>query len=156
MSSPAFTIRLLGPADADVLRDMDPDTFDHALDPDALAAVLGSPQQHLAVALMNHRVVGMATAVHYHRPDKPPTFYIDEVGVAKTYQRRGIGSALMAAMLEQARTLGCPQVWLMTEAENAPARAFYAHLGGVEEQQPPYITFDLSADTQTESSTALR
>ena len=50
----------------------------------------------------------------------------------------------MQALLDRARQLGCTRVWLMTEAENEPARAFYAAIGGTEEQRPVYITFPLA------------
>jgi len=142
-----LTIRLLGPDDGHVLDDLDPDVFDGPLRPDAPAAVLADPAHLLAVALAGTRVVGMGSAVVITEPDKRPVLYVDEVGTADAYQRRGIATALMAALLDAGRQRGCTEAWLMTEAENAPARAFYRAIGGTEAQRPVYITFDLSAPT---------
>ena len=139
----AVEVRLLGPGDAGVLRDLDPDTFDGPLRPASTAAVLANPDHLLAVARVEGRVVGMASAVVITQPDKHPVLYVDEVGTADAYQRRGIATALMEAVLDAARQRGCTQAWLMTEADNAPARAFYRAIGGTEGDRPVYITFDL-------------
>ncbi len=135
-------IRILGPGDLGVLADVEPGTFDGPVAPRWAEAALDAPGQHLAVALDGTRVVGFAMGIHYAEPDKAPVLYVDEVGTADAYRRRGVATALMRALLDHARTLGCTRVWLMTEDENEPARAFYAAIGGVEEQRPVYITFD--------------
>lgn len=139
----AVEIRLLDPGDAGVLDDLDPDTFDGPLRPESVAAVLANPDHLLAVARVEGRVVGMASAVVITQPDKRPVLYVDEVGTADAHQRRGIATALMATVLDAARQRGCTQAWLMTEADNAPARAFYRAIGGTEGDRPVYITFDL-------------
>lgn len=143
MPDDGIEIRLLGPDDAHVLDDVDPDTFDGPLIERWTTAVLANPTHHLAVALDGARVVGMASAVHIAQPDKAPRMYVDEVGTADAYQRRGVATALMDTLLDHARTLGCTSVWLLTEEDNAPARAFYAAIGGTEGEAPVYITFDL-------------
>ncbi len=139
-----FTIRLLGPDDAHVLDDLDPDVFDGPLRPASTAAVLADPTHLLAVALVGGRVVGMASAVVITEPDKLPVLYVDEVGTADAVRRRGIATALMAAVLDAGRARGCTAAWLMTEEDNATARAFYRAVGATESQRPVYITFDLS------------
>lgn len=142
-------IRFLGPADATVLDDVDPDTFDGPVVARYAEAVLSNPNHHLVVALDGARVVGFASGVHFTEPDKAPVLYVDEVGTAESYQRRGVATALMRALLDRARVLGCSEAWVLTEADNTPARAFYAALGGVEERERPvHITFGL----QTEAS----
>ncbi|WP_412060986.1 GNAT family N-acetyltransferase [Rubrivirga sp. IMCC45206] len=141
-----FEVRLLGPDDAHVLDDLDPGVFDGPLRPDSTAAALANPEHLLAVALVGSRVVAMASAVVITEPDKRPVLYVDEVGTAEPARRRGLATALMAALLEEARRRGCTGAWLMTEDDNATARAFYRAIGGTEAQRPVYITFDLSAD----------
>jgi DNA-binding MarR family transcriptional regulator len=96
--SEAIGIRILGPADAAMLDKVAPDVFDHAIDPALMAEFLADPRHHLAVALAGGQVVGMASAVHYVHPDKPPELWINEVGVAPPYQRRGIGRQLLEAL----------------------------------------------------------
>lgn len=145
-------IRLLGPGNLDALADVEPGTFDGPVAPRWAEAALEAPGQHLAVALDGTRVVGFAMGIHYTEPDKAPVLYIDEVGTADAYRRRGIATALMRTLLDHARTLGCTSVWLMTEAENEPARAFYAAIGGTEEQRPVYITFPLRAPSVVEGA----
>ena len=139
-SGAGVTIRILGPSDAAVLNDVAPDVFDNAIDPRWSAAFFADPRHHLAVALIDEQVVGMASAVHYVHPDKPPELWINEVGVSSLHRRRGIGKRLMAALLAHGRTLGCTEAWLGTESGNVAARRLYAAAGG-EEEPMVYVTF---------------
>lgn len=52
---------------------------------------------------------------------------LDNLHVAAAYQRRGIGSLLMA---DAARAVGCDAMYLWVLEQNAPARDFYRALGG--------------------------
>jgi ribosomal protein S18 acetylase RimI-like enzyme len=54
-----------------------------------------------------------------------------EAHVAVDQRRRGVGRALLAAVVEQARALGLRRVWLETQTSNIPAIRFYAALGFV-------------------------
>lgn len=138
------TIRLLGPDDASVLDRVAADVFDHAVDPRWAAEFLADARHHLAVAIDGGEVVGMASAVHYVHPDKPPELWVNEVGVAPVYQRRGVGRGLMEALFERGRALGCRNAWVSTEASNAAARGLYAAVGGEEEPEPVVVvTFRL-------------
>jgi GNAT superfamily N-acetyltransferase len=137
-------IRLLGPGDASVLDDVAPDVFDNAIDPRWTAEFLADPRHHLAVAIVNEQVVGMASAVHYVHPDKAPQLWINEVAVAPPHQRQGIGRRLLKALLERGRELGCTEGWVGTGSGNAAARRLYAAAGGVEGPEPFVIVeFDL-------------
>ena len=140
-------IRLLGPNDASVLNNVAPGVFDNVVSPRWTAEFLTDPRHHMAVALVGVEVVGMATAVHYVHPDKGPELWINEVGVAPAYQRRGIGKKLVETLLAHARTLGCTEAWLGTEESNTAARRLYAAVGGAEEPMI-YVTIDLSADRE--------
>lgn len=140
-------IRLLGPEDRAAFDDVDPDTFDGPVVGHYVEAILSDPNHHLAVALDGTRVVGFASGVHFAEPDKAPVLYIDEVGTADAYQRRGIATALVRALLDHARALGCTAAWVLTEEDNGPARAFYAAIGGAEEpERPVHITFALGPE----------
>ncbi len=144
MSLPeSVEIRLLGPADASVLDRIAPDVFDGPVDPRWTAEFLGDDRHHLAVALDGGLVVGMASAVHYVHPDKRPELWINEVGVAPTHRGRGVGQALLAALFERGRALGCTEAWVLTEEDNTAARRLYARAGGREEARPVYVTFAL-------------
>lgn len=143
MKKSSVSIRLLASSDVDVLADVAPDVFDDAVNPDFVAEFLADERHHLAVALDEGRVVGIASAVHYIHPDKPNELWINEVGVAPTHLRRGIGRALVHALLEKGRTLRCVEAWVLTDEENTSARKLYRSAGGEEKGRPVYVTFDL-------------
>ncbi len=129
-------IRILGPADASVLDRVAPGVFDNAVDPRWTAEFLADNRHHLVVALDAGLVVGMASAVHYVHPDKPPELWVNEVAVAPAHRGQGIGRQLLEALFERGRSLGCGQAWVATEPSNTPARRLYAAAGGVEAPAP--------------------
>jgi GNAT superfamily N-acetyltransferase len=128
-----IAIRLLGRDDRAVLGHLAPGVFDRGIDPRWSAEFLADARHHLAVALDDGRVVGMASGVHYVHPDKPPELWIDEVGVAPTHRERGIATGLLRALLAHARTLGCGEAWVLTSRGNVAARKLYEGAGGVED-----------------------
>jgi ribosomal protein S18 acetylase RimI-like enzyme len=135
VQSAAVDVRLLGPDDADVLANVADDVFDRPIDPQWSRELLADKRHHLAVALDDGVVVGFTSAVHYVHPDKGPELWINEVGVAPTHQRRGIGRQLVAAILARARSLGCTEAWVATEATNESAQRLYDAAGGVADPQ---------------------
>jgi len=139
-----ITIRILGPADASVLDRVAPDVFDHDIDRKWTSEFIADPRHHLAVAIDDDFVVGMASAVHYIHPDKSPELWINEVGVAPTHHRRGIARRLLKALFSHGRALGCREAWVLTEEDNRPARRLYSAVGGSEEMMV-YVTFPLDA-----------
>ena len=82
------------------------------------------------MAIDGGELVGFASAVHYVHPDKPVQLWINEVGVAERWRRRGVGRRLVEALLAHARTLGCEEVWVATEHDNVAAQQLYASTGG--------------------------
>jgi ribosomal protein S18 acetylase RimI-like enzyme len=136
------TVRMLGRHEAAVLDRAAPGVFDHAIDARWTAEFLADARHHLAVAILDGEVVGMASAVHYVHPDKPPELWVNEVGVAPTCHRRGIGKRLLSVLFAHARTLGCTEAWLGAEESNVAARRLYASAGGAEAPMV-YVTFNL-------------
>jgi ribosomal protein S18 acetylase RimI-like enzyme len=57
------------------------------------------------------------------------SLYVDALGTAPEFRRRGVAGALLAAAEERARRLGLSRVSLETEVDNAPARALYESRG---------------------------
>jgi ribosomal protein S18 acetylase RimI-like enzyme len=125
MAKYGIELRLLREGDEDVLSNVDPDVFDNPVDQRWTAEFFADPRHHIIVALDEDLVVGMCTSFHYVHPDKPPQMFINELGVAGSHRRRGIGRSLVEAMLAHARTLGCTEAWLGTEEDNVPARRLY-------------------------------
>jgi aminoglycoside 6'-N-acetyltransferase I len=126
----AIEIKLLGPQDAGVLAKVAPDVFDDPIDVVRADEFLADPRHHLAVAVEDGWVVGFVSAVHYVHPDKPrPEMWINEIGVAETHQRRGVGTRLLRAVFAVARGLGCAEAWVGTDRENTAAMRLYAAAG---------------------------
>ena len=137
-------IRLLGPGHASVLDNVAPGVFGRAIDRRWTAEFLSDPRHHLAVAIDEGRVVGMASAVHHVHPDKAPQLWINEVAVAPPYQGQGIGRRLMERLLDRGRELGCRAAEVGTDRSNTAARRLYAAAGGVEASEDFVIVeFDL-------------
>ncbi|MCB9137589.1 MAG: GNAT family N-acetyltransferase [Caldilineaceae bacterium] len=112
--------------------------------PDRWAEFLADPRHHLAVALADDEVIGMASALHYVHPDKPPELWINEVSVTPAWQQQGVATTLLTALFAQARALGCTAAWVLTEIDNYAARRLYASAGGEEEEPRPALSvFDL-------------
>lgn len=141
----AIEIRVLGPNDEAVLTRVAPGVFDHDVDPALSAEFLRDPRHHLAVALEDGTVVGFASGVHYVHPDKPAELWINEVGVAPTHQRRGLGRQLLGALFARARELGCREAWVLTSPANGSAVRLYESAGGSDMADPPVMfTFRLA------------
>jgi len=119
--------------------------FDHAIDPHWSREFLADQRHHLIVALENGIVVGMISAVNYVHPDKAPQLWINEVGVASSHRRRGIGRRMLETMLARGQALGCTEAWLGAEEDNLPARRLYE---SVQSSAEPFVlySFPLDAD----------
>lgn len=129
MSLP-FTVKVLGAGEEGLLSCVADGVFDNPVDPRLSAEFLNDPRHHIAVAIEAGLVVGFASGVDYIHPDKPRELWINEVGVAPSHRRRGVGHAVLAALLESGRKLGCSSAWVLTDQSNNAAIALYRSLGG--------------------------
>jgi GNAT superfamily N-acetyltransferase len=136
-------ILLLGPSDQAVFDHVAADVFDDAIDAGLTREFLDDPRHHIAVAVLDGQVIGMASAVHYVHPDKSQEMWINEVGVGAAFRSRGVGGALLEALKAHARELGCTEAWVLTEPENLAARRLYASVGGTE-ANTIYVTIPLT------------
>jgi ribosomal protein S18 acetylase RimI-like enzyme len=128
----AVEIKVLQAGDQAVLAQVAAEVFDNPIDPALTREFLNDPRHHIAVAVDDGVVVGFASGVHYVHPDKPAELWINEVGVAPTHHRLGLGKAVMRALLEVGRAQGCREAWVLTDKGNAAARALYGSVGGTE------------------------
>jgi aminoglycoside 6'-N-acetyltransferase I len=141
-----IVIKILHAGDEEILANVAEDVFDDAVDPSAAAKFLADPRHHIAVAIEGGKVVGIATGMHYFHPDKPvPELFVDEVGVAPSHQGRGLGKAVVTALLQHGRELGCGQAWVLTDRENNAAMRLYAACGGKAPSDHVMFSFGLKA-----------
>jgi aminoglycoside 6'-N-acetyltransferase I len=138
-------IKLLGPMDSHYLDNVAEDVFDDPIVESSAQEFLNDPRHRLVVALEKNVVVGFVSAVIYLHPDKPaPELWINEIGVAPSHQRQGIGKALLQRLLEDAKQSGCSEAWVLTDRANLAAMAMYKSAGGVETlPDPTMFTFSL-------------
>jgi ribosomal protein S18 acetylase RimI-like enzyme len=75
--------------------------------------------------------------------------FLYELSVDPDRRNRGIGTALVVALADLARTRGCYGMWVGTEPDNAAALATYSAAGASAPE--PFMTlewrFDPEADT---------
>lgn len=119
------TIRTLGPADLDVVLSAT-HLFDEPARPDAARRFLGSDGHHLLIAFEDDAAVGFVSGIETTHPDKGTEMLLYELAVDEAARRRGIGTALVTALLELAQARGCYGMWVLTDGDNDAARATYA------------------------------
>ena len=125
----SIVVRLLGPDDASLVLHPAPGVFDNAPDPALTAEFLVDPRHHLAAAIDGDLLVGMASAVHYVHPDKPPQLFINEVAVAPSHHNQGIAKRLLRRLIELGQELHCTELWVLTDRANAIACRLYESVG---------------------------
>jgi len=125
-----FTIKVLSKSDLALVLNAADDVFDNSVDERYAAEFLADPRHHIVAAIDNSVMIGFASAVHYIHPDKSSELWINEVGVASSHQKQGIGKAIMQEMLRLGHELGCKTAWVLTERDNLPANGLYKSAGG--------------------------
>ena len=133
-----LTIKILSTAEISLLVNAADDVFDNPVDEKLASEFLADPRHHIVAALDDGELIGFASAVHYVHPDKPAELWINEVGVAPSHQRHGVGKAIMKEMLRLGQELGCVNAWLTTEKENEAANRLYKSAGGAISQAIMY------------------
>jgi len=128
----AIEIKVLQPRDDQVLAKVAAEVFDNPIDPGLTREFLGDPRHHIAVAIDDGLVVGFASGVHYVHPDKPPELWVNEVAIAPTHRRRGLGKSVLQALFEVGRAHKCKAAWVLTDRINVAAMALYSSIGGTE------------------------
>ena len=134
-----IVFRRLTADDGFVLDSVAEDVFDEPIVAKRLAAYLTDPNHVMIVAIAGERVVGQCAAVIHRHPDKATELYIDEIGVAPEFKRRGVARRLLEDMLAFGKALGCEEAWVGTESDNQPARGLYETQGATAEAFAMYV-----------------
>lgn len=119
----------LGVEDIHLLRHVAEDVFDHPIDFDLAKHFLSDARNILIVALDGDRVIAQIVAMVHQHLDAPPDLYIDNLGVAPAWQRRGLGRRLLALAFNAGAQQGAKAAWVGTDEDNAPANALYKNTG---------------------------
>lgn len=91
------------------------------------------PGRFVLVAEEDGAVLGFASGEERRHWSGDPELYVGELVVDPQYEGRGVGRALIDAVVDHARHEGLTTITLDTGAANNNARAFYKRLGFDEE-----------------------
>lgn len=139
MANQVLDIRLLGPADWQVLRDIRlralfdaPHAFTSSYRREERWSEYQWRQRFRAatwlVAVERGDVVGIAGLVDDHdHPGEPE--HVQSIWVEPTCRNRGVSRTLLDRVVEIARRAGRTHLWLWVLEDNRHARDIYAHLG---------------------------
>jgi aminoglycoside 6'-N-acetyltransferase I len=142
-----ISLQRITASNAALLNDVANDVFDDIIDAARVWAFLARPEHLLIVAVAEQPsgrplVVGQIAAMLHHHVDAAPDLYIDNLGVAPDFRRRGIARELVEAVMALGRSLGGDEAWVLTEADNDAARALYRERGA-EAQAVVMFEYDL-------------
>lgn len=124
----AIAIHGVTAENADLLAKVAADVFDEEITPDRLGPFLAAAGHVMFVAVEDDQVVGQIRGMVHVQPDRASDLYIDNLGVAPSHKRRGIGRQLIAALVGWGEARGCTYAWLATETDNEEAICFYETL----------------------------
>jgi len=121
------SVRAAGAADVDVMVLLHAASFEDAWPRQVLAPSLGMPGSFAVLGQVGDEPAGFGLArVHAGEGE------IMTLCVAPDRRRTGLGKALVAAIVDRARTMGAVEVFLEVAADNLAARALYRGFGFVE------------------------
>lgn len=94
-------------------------------------------------------VDAVVAASHLTHPDKGTEMFLYELAVNDRFRRRGIGSALVAALVDLARARGCYGMWVLTDADDSAALATYQSSGPTQQSESVMLTWRLHGTHHT-------
>lgn len=119
--------------------------IDERFNPDIQAAELSHPGSTFFIAYVDSEAVGFVRV----REDEHPTavssgraLEVHRFYVLSPYWSTGVGKALMAACIDEARARGVDVMWLAAWSENPRAVGFYRSFGFAEVGSQPYVLGD--------------
>lgn len=92
--------------------------FDEAPNPDWTQRFLTAEGHHLLLALDADNAIGFVSGIEIYHPDKATELLLYELAVDDAHRRRGVGRALVEAMLALAAERGCRGMWVPLEPDD--------------------------------------
>ena len=133
-------ISILGPGDEALLAAAVELADEGPLTLEAAARHLADPDLVNVVAVVDDAPVGFVYGYVLRRFEKT-SFFIYAVDVDEAFQRRGLARAMLAALADLGRSGRWDEMFVFTNASNAPAMTLYASAGGVR-PNPDDVMFD--------------
>ena len=100
------------------------------LDDDALTVFLADPRLYLLLAVREGKPVGSLYGYALQSPHRREAqFLLYGIDVRPECSGQGIGTALVAGFIEEARRAGACEVWVLTAETNAAAMRMYTRCG---------------------------
>ena len=126
-------VRLLLPGDERLLIEVAALLDDPVITPKRATMLLAEPTFFIVVAFSDEgEMMGRIYGHVLHRYEQTDLL-LYEVDVAEQHQRKGAAVAMIEFVKAVCRENDYREMWVLTEAENAPARALYLAGGGVRE-----------------------
>ena len=117
--------------------------WDTAPSQETIVKFLSNSQNILLSAELDDAPVGQLIGYILDRWDKnEPMLFLYSVDVAETYQRRGIGKALIAAVRKVGRIEGCSEAFVFANESNLPAMQLYQSTGGKRSNPDDVVMFE--------------
>jgi [ribosomal protein S18]-alanine N-acetyltransferase len=121
-----YSIREAGVPDLEPIMAIESVVFaNDAWSPEAMRSELGSGHTYYLVVESAGEIVGYSGLL---APQRSTQADIQTIAVAAKARRNGVGRALMAAMIAEARERGARELFLEVRADNPNAQALYEQL----------------------------
>ncbi len=82
------------------------------------------------IAKKDNNIVGFAYAYTLIRPDGKTMFYLHSIGMLPDYQNNGYGTKLLEFIKIFSKSIGCSEMFVITDRGNPRACHIYEKLGG--------------------------
>jgi ribosomal protein S18 acetylase RimI-like enzyme len=117
--------------------------WDTAPSQETIVKFLSNSQNILLSAELDEELVGQVIGYILDRWDKDePMLFLYSIDVAETYQRRGIGTALIEAVRRLGRAQGCSESFVFTNESNLAGMQLYQSTGAKRSNPDDVVMFE--------------